>query len=93
MRRAPRALGVPAERALECVGLDGRNQRRVSQLSAVELRRLSLAQALVTSPRLLLLDETLAPGESEDQLADLLRSLAADGVAIQQQRRPASLTG
>jgi len=52
-----RALHV--ENALRSVSLHLHAARRVSHLSASLLQRLGLAQALVGSPRALLLDETL----------------------------------
>jgi ABC-2 type transport system ATP-binding protein len=47
------------QNALRAVALDPHASRRVSQLSTSLLQRLGLAQALVGSPRALLLDETL----------------------------------
>jgi ABC-type multidrug transport system ATPase subunit len=47
------------ETALREVGLDFHATRRVSNLSPILLQRLGLAQALIGSPRAILLDETI----------------------------------
>ena len=65
---------------LELVGLGGREQRLASELTASDQKRLDLARALVTGPRLLLVDE-LGAGLSRtelDELAAILRRLVAD---------------
>ena len=71
-----RALHVRAEQALDRVGLCDAAQRRVSETSYGERRRLELAMALAQNPRLLLLDEPLA-GLSADERATIRRLLEA----------------
>lgn len=75
-----RALQV--ERALRAVSLHLHASRRVSHLSASLLQRLGLAQALVGSPRALLLDETLS-GQGllfDKDIVALLTQLSRVGV-------------
>ncbi len=75
-----RALQV--ERALRAVSLHLHSNRRVSHLSASLLQRLGLAQALVGSPRALLLDETLC-GQGllfDKDIVALLTQLSRAGV-------------
>ncbi len=75
--------GKPKKLA-ERVHLGSRLDVRAGQLSAGERRRLEMARALVTKPRVLVCDEPFAGVDpvGASQLADLLRGLADDGVAV-----------
>jgi branched-chain amino acid transport system ATP-binding protein len=74
-----------AERALAIVGLPTDRAARVDGLGAAGLKKLELAKALATGPKLLLADESLGGlDESEmDQAAAMLRKIRDDlGVTI-----------
>ncbi|MHB1639429.1 MAG: ABC transporter ATP-binding protein [Candidatus Dormibacteria bacterium] len=79
------ANGRPVEiDPLEVVGLAGLEQRLASSLNASQQKRLDLARALVTGPRVLLIDELgagLSPAEL-DEAAGTLQRLAASGIAL-----------
>lgn len=69
---------------LERTGMADRAHRTAADLTVSEQRRLELARALATRPRLLLLDEVMAglnPAEVGEMLA-LLRQLAQDGITL-----------
>ncbi|GAA1623890.1 ATP-binding cassette domain-containing protein [Actinoplanes couchii] len=76
------ALAVPvaAERAIARVGLADRADRKLKELSGGMLRRAGVAQAIVNTPDLLLLDEPTVGLDPEQRLAfrELLRDLGAD---------------
>jgi thiamine transport system ATP-binding protein len=76
-RRAERTTEL-----LDLVGLGGFENRRVTELSGGEAKRVALARSLAPSPRVLLLDEPLTGLDRElhDQLAiELARILRATG--------------
>jgi branched-chain amino acid transport system ATP-binding protein len=69
---------------LELTGLIRRADARAAELTPPEKRRLEIARALATEPRLLLLDEALAgltPSEARDGV-ELVRDIRRRGVTI-----------
>jgi branched-chain amino acid transport system ATP-binding protein len=77
-------IAESAERFLEFVGLKGRGQEIARSLSYGDQRRLEIARALATEPRLLMLDEPAAgmnPQESRD-LMDLIRRIRDKGITV-----------
>src|SRR5947207_15927065 len=74
-----------AERALAMVGLSTDRHASVDGLGAAGLKKLELAKALATGPKLLLADESLGGlDETEmDQAADMLRNIRDElGITI-----------
>jgi branched-chain amino acid transport system ATP-binding protein len=69
---------------LSKVGLAGRAEQRAGTLSYGEQRRLEIARALATKPKLLLLDEPAAGMNAVEkrQLVDEIVKLNADGLGI-----------
>lgn len=69
---------------LELVGLAGRSSEKAKSLTLVNRKRLELARALATKPKLLLLDELLAGLNPSEVLAamDLIKSIRDMGVTI-----------
>jgi branched-chain amino acid transport system ATP-binding protein len=80
-RRASYAAAVAA---LERAGISGQANVPAERLGLLQRKRLELARALATQPKLLLLDE-VAGGLTDPevaQLAEIVRSVNADGTAI-----------
>jgi branched-chain amino acid transport system ATP-binding protein len=74
-----------AERALDLVGLSSDGAAPVSGLGAAGLKKLELAKALATEPKLLLADESLGGLDQTemDQAADMLRRIRDErGITI-----------
>ncbi|WP_426424298.1 ABC transporter ATP-binding protein [Bradyrhizobium genosp. A] len=82
-----RHVAVAREKALEAiefVGLAAREQTAAKDLTTIDQRRLEMARALATEPRILLLDEVMAglnPAEI-DQAVALVRKLSQRGLTI-----------
>jgi len=83
-QRALTAARTHAEQLCDLVGLGDRASSPVSALTIADRKRLELARALATGPRLLLLDELmegLTPTEEREAVA-LLGRIRAQGITI-----------
>ena len=82
--RAERQAYGPAMTALELAGLAAKANVRAGALTLLERKRLELARALATGPRVLLLDEIAGGlGEHEvHELVEVIRRVHREGVAI-----------
>ena len=69
---------------LQQMGLAAKADARVTGLSQVELRKMELARAMATRPKLLISDEAMAglSGSEVDEVLDLLIKLASESITI-----------
>ena len=82
--RAPASARRRAADVLERVGLGGKRAMPARSLTLADLKRLEIARALATRPRLVLLDEVMAglrPTEVETMIA-LVRGLRSEGITF-----------
>ena len=72
------------EELLAMVGLLGKADRRPADLTQIEMRKLELARAMASEPRLLIADEAMAglSHQEVDDILALLMKLNAQGVTI-----------
>jgi branched-chain amino acid transport system ATP-binding protein len=81
---SPALAARDADALLQRVGMAGRAEMFASQLTYIDQKRIELARALATRPKLLLLDEWLA-GLNPSELRigiELIRQIRRDGITI-----------
>ena len=78
------AIRQRVEELLDMVELKGRGASRPEDLTQVDLRKLDLARAMATAPRLLIADEAMAglSNSEVDSILGLIFRLNATGVAV-----------
>ncbi len=81
---SPAAARKKAEEALAQVGLSHKAYERAGNLTLIELKRLEIAKALATEPRMLLLDEVAAGLNLAeiDEMLELVRALNRQGITL-----------
>jgi len=83
-RAEEQAIEVRARELLDYVGIAGRANDLARHLAYGDQRRLEIARALATEPRLLALDEPAAGMNATEtaSLRDLIEALRRDGITI-----------
>ncbi len=84
LRASDRQCRQEALAAMQLVGIEAHGNAHASQMSYGALKRLEIARALMTRPRLVLMDEPAAglnPTETA-AVGAVIRKLAADGITI-----------
>jgi branched-chain amino acid transport system ATP-binding protein len=83
-RRGPKEAFKDADRVLELVGLRSKADLEVTSLTIPDRKRLEVARAVATQPKLLLLDEVMAGLNSVevDEALDMVRAVHATGVTV-----------
>jgi branched-chain amino acid transport system ATP-binding protein len=83
-RRGPKEAFKDADRVLELVGLRAKADLEVTSLTIPDRKRLEVARAVATQPKLLLLDEVMAGLNSVevDEALDMVRAVHATGVTV-----------
>jgi len=81
---SPREAAAVATAVLRRVGLGGREAQPASTLTLSGRKRLEVAKALATGPKLLLLDEVMAGLTQVEtaEMVELVRSLRTDGISV-----------
>ena len=82
--KRPEVARAKAQEAIDFVGLAAKAESAARDLTTIDQRRLEMARALATEPRVLLLDEVMAglnPSEI-DQAVALVGKLSARGLTI-----------
>jgi branched-chain amino acid transport system ATP-binding protein len=82
--KAVKAARSDAERIVESLGMTGKEGALAGSLKVHELKRLEIAKALATKPRLLLLDEPMGGMNAveQDQLIHLLKKVHDAGTTL-----------
>lgn len=82
--KRPAVARERAREAIEFVGLSAKEHTPARDLTTIDQRRLEMARALATEPRLLLLDEVMAGLNSVeiDQAVALVRKLSKRGLTV-----------
>jgi len=83
-RRRPREAFELADHVLELVGLEAKARHPVSALTIPDRKRLEVARAVATRPRLLLLDEVMAGLNNVeiDAALEMVETVHATGVTV-----------
>jgi branched-chain amino acid transport system ATP-binding protein len=83
-RRSVRDALARADEILQSVGLSSQRERRASDLSVADSKRLELAKALAMQPRMLILDEAMAGLNASEvgRAIELIQQIAASGITI-----------
>jgi branched-chain amino acid transport system ATP-binding protein len=83
-RGAERTTRVKADELLALVGLKDNAESLPSELTLVDQRRLEIARALASGPRLLLLDEPAAGMNPSEvgELGQLIRRICSSGITV-----------
>jgi branched-chain amino acid transport system ATP-binding protein len=83
-RRGPKEAFKDADRVLELVGLRAKADLEVTSLTIPDRKRLEVARAVATQPKLLLLDEVMAGLNSVevDEALEMVRAVHTTGVTV-----------